>query len=111
MIQKLWVYENRKTIVCVDSYHNGVLKGRFYTAFQEMETFESLSQFLIKIENVLEEKRVPQSYTASRSFSTMLRQGLFHPLGGTCPAENDPGRDPVSRFFHKTKVRVSEVEL
>lgn len=72
MVQKLWAYENRKMVVCVDSYHNGVLKGRLYTAFQEMEIFASLSQFLVKIETVLEVTRMPQSYTASRSFSTML---------------------------------------
>jgi len=74
MIQPLWVYENRKTLVCVDSYENGVLQGRLYTAFQGMKTFDSLSQFLVKIENILEENRIPQSYTASRSFSAILPQ-------------------------------------
>lgn len=74
MIQQLWVHENRKTLVCVDSYENGVLKGRFYTAFQEMETFDSLSQFLVRMEGTLEENREPQSYTTFRSFSTLLLQ-------------------------------------
>ena len=74
MVQKLWVYENRKTLVCVDSYENGVLQGRFYTAFRGMEAFNSLSQFLIRMESMLEENRVPQSYTASRSFSEILPQ-------------------------------------
>jgi hypothetical protein len=27
MVQKLWVYKSWKTLVCVDSYENGVLQG------------------------------------------------------------------------------------
>jgi len=72
MIQQLWGHENRKTLVCMDSYENGVLKGRFYTPLRGMEVFNSLSQFLVRMESVLEESRVPQSYTVSRSFSTVL---------------------------------------
>ena len=72
MLQKVWVGENRKMTVCVDSYEDGVIKDRFYNAFQEMEHFESLVQFLIGIETVLEEQQIPQSYTALRRFSDLL---------------------------------------
>ena len=72
MLQKVWAGENRKMTVCVDAYEDGVMKGRFYNAFQEMEHFESLVQFLIGIETVLEEQQIPQSYTALRRFSDLL---------------------------------------
>ena len=75
MIQPFWVSENRKTMICVDDYDNGILKGRFYNAYQDMSSFESLSQFLLKMESALEETQEPQSYTSHRTFSTMLRHG------------------------------------
>ncbi len=48
-----------KTIVCVDSYHNGILRGRLYHAASKPEPFESLSQFLIKMEQVLNAPPTP----------------------------------------------------
>ena len=72
MLQKVWAGENRRMTVCVDAYEGGVMKGRFYNAFQEMEHFESLVQFLIGIETILEEQQTPQSYTALRRFSDLL---------------------------------------
>ena len=50
-----------KTIVCVDSYHNGVLRGRLYHTAPEPEHFESLTQFLVKMEQVLNAPPVPAS--------------------------------------------------
>lgn len=73
VIQQLWVNEKRKTVVCVDSYEDGILRGRFYSAYQEAVTFDSLSQFLVRMESMLEENRAPQAYTTSRTFSTMLQ--------------------------------------
>ena len=72
MIQPLWVSESRKITVCVDDYRDGVLKGRFYHASQGMSSFQSLSQFLLRMETLLEEQQEPQSYTSKRTFSTML---------------------------------------
>ena len=72
MIQQFWVCDNRKITVCVDDYEDGILKGRFYNAYQDVGTFESLSQFLIRMEGLLEEHQTPQSYTAHRKFSAIL---------------------------------------
>jgi len=72
MIQPLWVSESRKIMVCIDDYDDGVLKGRFYHASRGMGCFQSLSQFLLKMESVLEEMQEPQSYTSKRTFSSML---------------------------------------
>ena len=72
MIPKLWVQENRKHLVCVDSYTDGVLKGRFFDPFQEVGSFDSLSQFLIRMEEILDGRQEPQSYTEARTFSSFL---------------------------------------
>ena len=69
MLQQIWAGENRKTTVCIDAYSNGELKGRFYNAVQEMVLFDNLTQFLLKMEAMLDEQQTPQSYTAIRRFS------------------------------------------
>jgi len=63
-----WTHDSRKTIVCIDSYENGNPAGRFYNAYAEPETFQSLSQFLIKMEALLDGLQLPQSSTVTRSF-------------------------------------------
>lgn len=73
MIQPFWVSDNRKMTVCVDGYENGVLRGSFYNAYHDVCSFESLSQFLIRMEALLEETQIPQSYTSHRTFSSILR--------------------------------------
>ena len=73
MIQQVWVDEGRKHIVCVDSYDDGVLKGRFYNPYRDVENFSSLSQFLLKIEEILDNRQMPQSYTSPRKFSMLLQ--------------------------------------
>ncbi len=69
MHQKILPGANRKITVCVDSYESGVLKGRFYNAYREMEYFDGLMQLLIAAESILEEQQKPQSYTVLRRFS------------------------------------------
>lgn len=73
MLQQMWMNECRKTLVCVDSYEAGVLKGRFYNAYQDAEGFGSLAQFLVRMEQLLEDLQQPQSYTQPRSFSSLLQ--------------------------------------
>lgn len=73
MIRQMWTDEKRKILVCVDSYKSGILRGRFCSAYQEIMRFDSLSQFLVRMESLLEEQRVPQAYTSSRTFSKMLQ--------------------------------------
>ena len=72
MIQPFWVSDNRKMTVCVDGYENGELRGRFYNAYHDVCSFESLSQFLIRMEALLEETQTPQSYTSHRTFTSIL---------------------------------------
>ena len=72
MVRTLWTAENRKITICVDDYNGGIIKGRFYHAIQGMSQFQSLTQLLLKIEAVLEDMQEPQSYTAKRTFASVL---------------------------------------
>jgi len=75
MLHKVWAGENRKMMVCVDAYEDGVMKGRIQNAYQETEPFESLVQFLMAVEAILEDQQIPQSYTSLRRFSDLIPMG------------------------------------
>lgn len=75
MLHQPWRDMNRNYILAVDSYKDGVLKGRLYSPSRDMETFESLSQFLIKMETLLDALHAPESFTKVRSFSAAGRSG------------------------------------
>lgn len=72
LVQKLWVPEDRKTTVCIDSYQDGIFQGRFYGPDGEEQCFGSLAQFLVMMEQRLELTNIPQADTAHRSFSALL---------------------------------------
>ena len=72
LVQKLWIPGNRKTTVCVDSYREGILQGRFYGPDGSVQFFPSLSRFLVLMEEMLELSNEPQSDTIHRSFSSFL---------------------------------------
>ena len=62
--------EYRTTIVCIDSYEQGVLSGRFYNPYlKDGAVFQSLTQFLLKMEQTLDTMNLPQSFTAVRAFA------------------------------------------
>ena len=59
----------RTTLVCVDSYQNGVPQGRFFNPAQPQgAAFCSLLQFFAEVDHLLDQMRLPQSFTRSRSF-------------------------------------------
>ena len=63
--------EYRLTVVCIDSYREGVLAGRFYNPYVPAgESFQSLTQFLRKMEDLLDGMSFPQSFTAARGFTS-----------------------------------------
>lgn len=66
-----WSPEGRKTLVCVDSYRKGVPVGRLYRGYSEPDTFESFSQFLLKMEEELAIHPWPQADTTHRTFATL----------------------------------------
>ena len=66
-----WGNEYRLTTVCIDSYDNGELAGRFYNPhLGEGKAFRSLIQFLKEMEDLLDDMNFPQSFTALRSFAS-----------------------------------------
>ena len=71
MIDQSWTRERSRTIVCLDSYQDGNPVGRIYDPLLGVESFKSLSQFLIKMEAMLDDAQMPQSYTAKRTFPTI----------------------------------------
>jgi len=68
----------RTTVICVDSYHEGVMAGRFYNVGQEDEeiSFQSLTQLLVGMEHQLNATNCPQSFTAVRSFAPAVETKL-----------------------------------
>lgn len=77
MEQRIRGNEYRTTIVCVDSYTNGVLAGRFYNpSLSECETFQSLTQFLVKMNRALDEIKLPQAFDAARAFAPPSKEKL-----------------------------------
>ena len=72
--------EFQTTIVCIDSYQDGVLVGRFYNPhLKDGESFRSLSQFLLKFEQALDGMNLPQSFTEPRAFAPVSHTEGSHP--------------------------------
>lgn len=92
MLQQVWAGEHRKMTVCVDSYESDVMKGRFYNACREMESFDSLIQFLLSVQNLLEDRQMPQSYTEMRKFAELI------PGGDAAVAEHRIRRGKLATF-------------
>ena len=74
--------------VCVDSYLSGVLQGRIYCPYQSADAFDSLAQFLLKMEKCLNAQNLPQAYTAPRRFSAVWQDPEHH----TVPLQSPKGR-------------------
>lgn len=79
MIERVWRSENQRILVCIDSYENGNPQGRLYNSLTDDESFSSLSQLLIKAEQILDDLQSPQSYTTHRTFSHILQ-----PMENSC---------------------------
>lgn len=76
MYQKIWASDQRKNLICIDSYEDGVPKGRFFDDTYDCIPFKSLSQFLLRMEQVLNDKQLPQSYTTPRTFASRSPEDL-----------------------------------
>ena len=74
MQQKVWVDESRKILVCVDSYADHNPAGGFYAPGNPPVAFSGLTQFLLKIDGLLDDNQLPQAYAPPKSFSLFLKQ-------------------------------------
>lgn len=85
--------EYRTTIVCIDSYEDSVLSGWFYNpSLKAGERFESLTQYLLKMENTLDSMQLPQSFTTTRAFASPTP-----PVGGS-PPDREPQEGKLATF-------------
>ncbi len=76
----------RTTLICIDSYCNGVPQGRFYNPYMASEQhFQSLTQLLQGMENVLESMDFPKAYTTTRTFAPRPKHATGPPLDGCQP--------------------------
>jgi len=72
MTVRAWGDEYRTTTVCVDSYENCILSGRFYNSYLESgKEFESLTQFLLYMEQSLDSMDFPKAFTTTRTFAPL----------------------------------------
>lgn len=83
-MQQSWVHNTRRHLVCIDSYTDGVPRGRVYGPLEQTLSFSSLSQFLVRMEELLEERQEPQAYTVLRRFSEFLEP---NPLAHSGPCQ------------------------
>lgn len=85
---KIWGEEYRTTFVCVDSYDHGVPQGRFYNPYTgNSQSFESLSDFLFKTEQMLDEMEFPKAFTVTRTFASPPKKPLRAP-----DSHREPGK-------------------
>ncbi len=69
-MQRIWGNNYRTTIVCVDSCEHGVLSGRLYHPYLSAgKRFDSLLEFFLEMEKLLDAMGFPQSFLAVRSFA------------------------------------------
>ena len=88
MMTRAWSAEYRTTTVCIDSYENGVLNGRFYNPYlSEGQKFQSMTQFLLRMEQALDAMDFPKAFTAARTFAPLPEQGPGPPEGDYYPGE------------------------
>ena len=76
MTTRAWGAAYRMTTVCIDSYENGVMQGRFYNPYLSGgRGFQSMAQFLLGMEQALDDMDFPKSFTARRTFCPLPGHG------------------------------------
>ena len=87
MHAKQWGNEYRTTSVCIDSYENQVLAGRFYNRYYpEGVQFHSVMDFLLKMEEMLNQMNFPQAFSGVRTFSKVADVVIKESHEGKAPA-------------------------
>lgn len=82
MQDRAWGNEYRMTLVCVDDYQDGILRGRLYNPyFSAGNTFRSLMEFFRTMEELLDGMQFPQSFTAARTFDDSPQMKVASPPG------------------------------
>lgn len=83
----------RATQVCVDSYRDGVLVGRLYNqASDEPRPFRSTIQFLLQMEELLDQLQFPQPFQTVRTFGEAPQK----PSGGMTETASLPSGEQAT---------------
>ena len=84
MAAKMWGDGYRTTTICVDSYDKSVPVGRFYNqCCPEGIHFHGAIDLVKKMESMLDQMNLPQSFSAVRSFAEKPVVTLGGPSGET----------------------------
>jgi len=70
MTTRAWGNGYRLTTVCIDSYENSELCGRFYNPYLSGgHSFQSVTQFLLGMEQALDAMDFPRAFNTVRTFA------------------------------------------
>ena len=75
-------YDNqyRTTVICIDTYEDGVLDGRMYNPYLDAGiSFHSTMEFLKKLDYMLVKMNLPQSFSANKAFRPVQEVELGAP--------------------------------
>ena len=99
---KAWGNEYRTTWLCIDSYENEVPVGRIYNPYAEQgKCFHSLTQLLLEVDDLLDDMKCPQSFTAIRTFSPIQKPGADPPGRGEQKREGNLATFAVKILFRQ----------
>ena len=83
MQTNLVLTQYRTTMVCIDSYENRVLVGRFYTPdCQEEVCFHGVIDFVKKMDSTLDQLALAQGYASIRTFAKAPVMDCRNPFDG-----------------------------
>jgi len=79
-MSRAWGEEFRVTLVCIDSYDGRVLSGHFYNPrMKKNHFFGSTTQFLLAMEEMLDQMELPKAFSLTRTFIPASRQNIGPP--------------------------------
>lgn len=82
MQSRKWGNEYRTTVVCIDSYENRIPVGRFYNQHcPEGVEFQGVIELLRSMEDMLDQMKFPQPFSAVRSFADAPNLSMETPDG------------------------------
>ena len=70
MMPKQYGNEYRMTLLCVDSYSDSVMEGRYYNSCRKGGVkYQSMMELVLSIEEMLDQMQFPQAFYRTRSFA------------------------------------------
>ena len=100
MAVKMWENGYRTTMICIDRYDEGVPVGRFYNQSSlDGASFHGAIDLIKKMETMLDQLSIPQSFSSVRSFTERPVINMSE------PSEEDFCKGKVATFAVKILFR------